>query len=387
MKALLAARVFDGSGFVGPSAVLVEGARVVGLAAPADVPEGAVVERIADGAILAPGFVDLQVNGGGGVMFNADPTPATLGRIAEAHARLGTTAVMPTLISSDRATRRAAIAAARAAGAAGVPGVSGLHLEGPFLAPARRGIHPAEAMTTPDAEDMAELTAEFAAPVMITLAPEIVGLADVAALAAAGRFVFAGHSDASYEQAVAGFEAGIIGSTHLFNAMSQLTGRAPGMVGAALARGVAGIIADLLHVHPASVALAFARMGAERLFLVSDAMATVGSDLTGFDLAGRAIRLVDGRLTGADGTLAGAHLCMAEAVRRAVQDVGIPLAAALRMATRTPADAVGLAGHGRIAVGGRADFVELDAALTVRAVWRDGEKLAGIKSTVSPAWC
>ena len=387
MKALLAARVFDGGGFAGPSAVLFEHGQVIGLTGAADVPEGATVELLPDDAILAPGFVDLQVNGGGGVMFNADPTPATLADIAEAHARLGTTAVMPTLISSDRATRRAAIAAARAAWAEKIPGVVGLHLEGPFLAPTRRGIHPAEAITTPDAEDLAELTAAFAAPVMITLAPEIVAPADIAALAAAGRLVFAGHSDASFEQAQAGFEAGIIGSTHLFNAMSQLTGRAPGMVGAALSRGVAGIIVDLLHVHPASVALAFARMGAERLFLVSDAMATAGSDMTSFDLAGRTIRLVDGKLTGADGTLAGAHLCMAEAVRRAVQDVGIPLAAALRMATQTPADAVGLAEHGRIASGSRADFVVLDSALTVRAVWRDGEKLAGIRSTVSPAWC
>jgi N-acetylglucosamine-6-phosphate deacetylase len=387
MKALLATRVFDGGGFIGPSAVLFEHGRVIDLTGAADVPEGVAVELLPDDAILAPGFVDLQVNGGGGVMFNADPTPATLARIAEAHARLGTTAVMPTLISSDRATRRAAIAAARAAWAEKIPGVVGLHLEGPFLAPARRGIHPAEAITTPDAEDLAELTAAFAAPVMITLAPEIVAAADIAALAAAGRLVFAGHSDASFEQAQAGFEAGIIGSTHLFNAMSQLTGRAPGLVGAALSRGVAGIIVDLLHVHPASVALAFARMGAERLFLVSDAMATAGSDMTSFDLAGRTIRLVDNKLTGADGTLAGAHLCMAEAVRRAVQDVGIPLAAALRMATQTPADAVGLAEHGRIASGSRADFVVLDSALTVRAVWRDGEKLAGIRSTVSPAWC
>jgi len=386
MKALLATRVFDGSGFGGPVAVLFEHGRVVGLTGMADVPEGIAIERLDGTEILAPGFVDLQVNGGGGVMFNAAPTAATLARVAEAHARLGTTAVMPTLISSDRGTRRAAIAAARTAWAEKIPGVVGLHLEGPFLAPARRGIHPAEAITTPDAQDLADLTAEFAAPVMITLAPEMVAPTDIAALADAGRLVFAGHSDAGFEQALAGFDAGIVGSTHLFNAMSQLTGRAPGLVGAALSRGMAGIIVDLLHVHPATVALAFTRMGADRLFLVSDAMATAGSDVTGFDLAGRTIRLVDGKLTGADGTLAGAHLSMAEAVRRAVQGVGIPLAAALRMATRTPADAVGLAQHGRIAAGSRADFVVLDSALTVRAVWRDGEKLAGIRSTGSPAW-
>ena len=381
MRALLATRVFDGHGFVGPSAVLFEYGRVIGFADAADLPDGVAIERLANDAILTPGFVDLQVNGGGGLMFNADPTPATLSRIAEAHGLLGTTAIMPTLISSDRPTRRAAIAAARTAWAEKIPGVVGLHLEGPFLAPARRGIHPAEAITTPKAEDLADLTAEFAAPVMITLAPEMVTPADIAALAGTGRLVFAGHSDASFEQAQVGFDAGIIGTTHLFNAMSQITGRAPGLAGAALSREVAGIIVDLLHVHPANVALAFARMGAERLFLVSDAMATAGSDVTSFDLAGRTIRLVDGKLTGADGTLAGAHLSMAGAVRRAVENVGIPLEAALRMATRTPADAAGLFDHGRIAPGSRADFVVLDSALTVRAVWRDGEKLAGIRST------
>jgi len=207
-------------------------------------------------------------------------------------------------------------------------------------------------------------------------------------VADAGLRVNIGHTLGTYEDGVAALRHGASGFTHLFNAMSAFHHRAPGMAGAALAHAeYAELIPDLLHVHPASVALAFARMGAERLFLVSDAMATAGSDMTSFDLAGRTIRLVDGKLTGADGTLAGAHLCMAEAVRRAVQDVGIPLAAALRMATQTPADAVGLAEHGRIASGSRADFVVLDSALTVRAVWRDGEKLAGIRSTVSPAWC
>jgi N-acetylglucosamine-6-phosphate deacetylase len=380
MKVIYAGRVFDGSGFRSEQAVVFERGVISGLVDIAEVASAQEIQRLAPDALLVPGFVDLQVNGGGGRMFNADPSVATLGMIADAHARLGTTTILPTLISSDRATRSAAIAAVRAAWERDVPGIAGLHLEGPFLAPARRGIHPAEAICRPDGNDIAELTAGFARPVLVTLAPEVVAHDDIKELVQAGIRVFAGHSDASFEQAGLGFDAGIVGATHLFNAMTQLTARAPGVVGAALARGVAGIIVDLLHVHPASVALAFAQMGADRLFLVSDAMATVGSDIDGFMLAGRAITLAGGKLTGADGTLAGAHLSMAEAIRQCVAGVGIPLVAALRMATRTPADAAGLADRGRIEVGARADFVELDANLTVRAVWRDGEVLPGVRS-------
>jgi N-acetylglucosamine-6-phosphate deacetylase len=376
VKAYVASRVFDGTVMRGPTAVLVRDERVVGVVAPNSAPRDATVVHLPPDHLLAPGFVDLQVNGGGGVMFNDHPHPDTLAIIAEAHARLGTTAILPTLISSDRLTRLAAIEAVLMARVALIPGITGLHLEGPFLAPSRRGIHPPGCITTPDERDIADLTAAFDGPMLITLAPDVVGPDDIARLVASGRIVFAGHTEARFEQAQAGFAAGISGTTHLFNAMSQLGSRAPGMVGAALGFGVAGIIVDLLHVHPASVKAAYQCMGAGRLFLVSDAMATAGSDSTGFILAGNPIHLVDGRLQDANGTLAGAHLSMAEAVRRAVTGAGIPLEDALRMATRTPSDAVGLSEHGRIETGCRADFVALDGALNVCAVWRDGLRLA-----------
>jgi N-acetylglucosamine-6-phosphate deacetylase len=371
VKALIAPAVFDGTALLGPRAVLVQDGLVADVVRITDLPAGVQTSQLQHGHILAPGFVDLQVNGGGGVMFNDGPDVGTLQVIAEAHAKLGTTSILPTLISSDRPTRLAAIAAARAAITQGIPGIAGLHLEGPFLAMARRGIHPAAAITLPTKADIADLAAPFEGPMLLTLAPEMVSPAVIAAWVAAGRFVFAGHTDADFDQAKAGFDAGIVGTTHLFNAMSQLGSRTPGMVGAAMMRGVAGIIVDLLHVHPASVALAWRCMGPERLFLVSDAMATVGSSRDAFMLGGKSIRLVDGRLADADGTLAGAHLSMADAVRLAVS-VGIPLADALRMATRTPADAVGLFDRGRIAHGSRADFVELDTELRVRRVWRGG---------------
>ncbi len=361
----------------GASAVLVQGRHVVAIGAVDNIPTGCRTLHLDADLILAPGYVDLQVNGGGGVMFNDEPTPETLQIIANAHAGLGTTTILPTLMSSERPTRTCAIAAVRNAMAMGIGGIAGLHLEGPFLSPARRGIHPLAAITVPDAADIAELVAGFEGAMLLTLAPEIVCAPDVDAIARSGKIVFAGHTDASFEQAVAGFAGGITGTTHLFNAMSQLGSRTPGMVGAALLHGVAGIIVDLLHVHAASVAMAYRCMGAARLFLVSDAMATIGSSLESFTIDGNAIRLRDGRLCDADGTLAGAHLSLARAVQLAVTQVGIPLADGLRMATRTPADAVGLHDRGRIAPGSRADFVILDDALALHGVWRDGLSLLG----------
>ena len=369
----MASQVFDGLRMLGPSAVLVADGRVVDVVGQDAVGGGLEIERLAKDRLLAPGFVDLQVNGGGGVMFNDTPDVSTLQMVAEAHARMGTTTILPTLISSDRTTRRAAIASVRAAHSLGVPGVAGIHLEGPFLAPTRLGIHPASAITVPDPADIKDLLEPFDGAMLITLAPEVVSRANIAALVRAGRVVFAGHSDASFEQAEAGFDAGITGTTHLFNAMSQLGSRAPGVVGAAMARGFAGIIVDLLHVHPASVRLAYRCMGADRLFLVSDAMATAGSDCVSFAVSGNAIMLVDGRLVDAKGTLAGAHLSMAEAVRRSVDGVGISLADALRMATATPAAAAGLGDRGRIIAGALADFVEIGpTSAAVLKVWRNG---------------
>jgi N-acetylglucosamine-6-phosphate deacetylase len=374
MKAIVASRLFDGFSLRANAAVLLEGADIATVVAPDAIPSHAERIVLASDRILAPGFVDLQVNGGGGAMFNDAPETATLSRIADAHAALGTTAILPTLISSDAATRSRAIAAGRAALAESVPGIAGLHIEGPFLNPSRHGIHPPGALALPSEADLAELCAPFPAPMLITLAPEIVGSAVVARLAAAGRTVFAGHSDASFAEAEAGFDAGIRGATHLFNAMSQLGSRAPGLVGAALLHGMAGIIVDLLHVDAASIRIAHRMMGPRRLFLVSDAMSTVGGG-DSFVIGGKRIVLRDGRLCDEAGTLAGAHLTMAEAVGRAVRDVGIPLEDALQMATSTPADAVGLARLGRIAARCPADLVELDSDLAVRRVWRGGEAL------------
>jgi N-acetylglucosamine-6-phosphate deacetylase len=332
--------------------------------------------RLPEGAILAPGFIDLQVNGAGGIMFNDSTDAAGLRHIAAALARVGTTSFLPTLISGGREKIAAAMAAARAA-AADVPGVLGVHIEGPFIAPSRRGIHPATAMLAMTDADVALLSKNIGGRTMVTLAPEIVSPAHVAALAAAGVIVFAGHSDATFAQARAGMAAGITGVTHLFNAMSPLMPRAPGMAGAALAarETFAGIIVDGIHVHPASVAIAHAAKGASRLFLVSDCMATAASESESFVLYGTPIHLRDGRLTDAAGTLAGANLTMSEAVRNAITLAGIAPPDALRMATATPAACLGLTERGQIARGYRADLVALAADWSVIAVWIGGTRV------------
>ncbi|MCW3476126.1 N-acetylglucosamine-6-phosphate deacetylase [Limobrevibacterium gyesilva] len=377
MIALLAARLFDGEAFAHDQAVLLDGPTIAGVAPAVAIPLGTPVIRLPDHTTLAPGFIDLQVNGGGGVMFNDAATPDCLSRIAAAHGRAGTTTILPTLISGTRPQLRLAVDAARAALAAGMPGIAGLHLEGPFIAPTRRGIHPAANVTVPDDADIALLCAPFPGHLKVTLAPETVAPAQITRLCGAGVTVFAGHTDATYEQVRAGLDAGVTGFTHLFNAMSQFASRNPGAVGAALdsAQSHAGIIVDGHHVHPASVRIAFAAKGAGRLFLVSDAMATAASDCRGFVLNGEPIHLADGRLTNAAGTLAGAHLTMADAVRNAVRLVGIPLESALRMATATPAGIIRRPDLGRISAGCTADLVALDAALHVIGVWQKGTKL------------
>ncbi|HEX3349077.1 MAG TPA: N-acetylglucosamine-6-phosphate deacetylase [Acetobacteraceae bacterium] len=368
MIGIFATRIFDGLALRDGGTVLIDGATIRGIAADL----AAATTRLPDDAILAPGFIDLQVNGGGGVMFNDATDRDTLVRMSSAHARAGTTSIFPTLISGSRSAIAAAILAVRKS--ADVSGVAGLHVEGPFIAPARRGIHPERAILALTPGDIELLTQDIGGPLMVTLAPDVVTDSDIAALARRGVIAFAGHSDASFERTRAALAAGVAGFTHLFNAMSPFAPRAPGVVGAALAdtSARAGIIVDLHHVHPAAIEIAYAALGPSRLFLVSDAMATAGSDVDTFELYGTPIRLVDGRLTDAAGTLAGAHLTMAAAVRNAVAAANIPLADALRMATATPAAAAGLQDRGRIAPGLRADLVALDGALDVISVWQSG---------------
>jgi N-acetylglucosamine-6-phosphate deacetylase len=341
-------------------------------------PPGLPVLQLAADCVLSPGFVDLQVNGGGGILFNDRLDATGLSRIAEAHRRTGTTSMLATLISGSRRQLREALEIVGAAIRAECPGIVGLHLEGPFLAAERRGIHPAASVEAMTPDDLDPLCGDFPGPLLVTLAPERALGGAIQRLTTSGRIVFAGHTAASFVELQVALDEGLAGFTHLFNAMSQMTAREPGAIGAALtdARARAGIILDGLHVHPALARLALAAMGPERLFLVSDAMPTVGSDTTEFHFDGKRIRLVDGRLADEQGTLAGAHLTMAEAVGNAVRLLGCGLEDALRMATSTPASVIGLGDRiGHVGVGYRADMVALDTDLQPIKVWASGRAI------------
>jgi N-acetylglucosamine-6-phosphate deacetylase len=372
--AVLASRLFDGRRWHGNAAVLIEDGRIHGIAPQGEVPDGWPQRRLPDGTLLAPGFIDVQVNGGGGVLLNDDPSVEAMKAIARAHRRYGVTACLPTMITDKRQQTQAAIAAARTA--AGDDGVLGVHLEGPFISPARPGIHPPDHIAMPHLSDLDWLTdLAGAGRSLVTLAPERLPDGFVKRLAAAGVRVSVGHSEASAEVMLRAVADGLTGVTHLFNAMPPFAGRAPGIVGAALAesRLIAGIIVDGIHVDPVSVRAAFAAKGADGMMLVSDAMPSVGANLGVFQLMGRTISLHDGRLTGADGTLAGAHLDMASAVRNAVNLAKLPLDDALRAASLTPARFLGLERErGALTTGARADMVAIADGLEVIATWVGG---------------
>jgi N-acetylglucosamine-6-phosphate deacetylase len=369
--------VFDGRRWHSGAAVLIDGGRVRGIAPWGEVPGGWPQRRLPEGAVLAPGFIDLQVNGGGGVLLNDDPSVEAMRAIARAHRSYGVTACLPTLITDARQQTQAAIAAARTA--AGYGGVLGLHLEGPFISPARPGIHRPDYIAVPQPSDL-DWLADLAGAgrSMVTLAPERLPDGFIKRLATAGVRVSAGHSEASADVMMRAVADGLTGVTHLFNAMPAFAGRAPGIVGVALAdrRLMAGIIVDGIHVDPVSVRAAFAAKGAGGMMLVSDAMPSVGADIDAFQLMGRTISLHDGRLTGADGTLAGAHLDMASAVRNAVNLAKLPLDDALRAASLTPARFLGLEHErGALTGGARADMVALTEGLEVTGTWVGGEEM------------
>lgn len=379
MKTVLRnARILTADGFRDDLAVVIEAGRITALVSDAAPQLGSATEQVdLGGGWLLPGFIDAQVNGGGGVLFNNTPDVESLRALAAAHRRFGTTALLPTLISDDVQVMRKAIDATRQAIVDGVPGVIGIHLEGPYIAPARKGTHDANKFRVPDADEIAMAASLDNGVTLLTLAPERVPLDSIRALVERGVIVAAGHTAATYEEARAGLDAGIRGFTHLYNAMSPLTGREPGAVGAALEdRGSwVGIIADGVHVHPASLRVALATKPQGKVMLVTDAMPPVGADNPSYELYGEVITAVDGVVRNAAGSLAGSALDMATAVRNAVQLLGLSLEEAARMASRYPAQFLNVDDRlGEIAEGYQADLVLLNEALQVRATWIAGQR-------------
>lgn len=378
--ALTGARIFDGDDWHDNAALVVRDGLVEAIVAAGAIPPG--VARIeTGGGMLAPGFVDLQVNGGGGVMLNDHPDVASIETICRAHAPFGTTALLPTLITDTSEITAAAVAAGSEAAQRKVPGFLGLHLEGPHLSIARKGAHdPALIRPMLDSDQAMLIAARKNLPVLLTtVAPESVEPGQVSALSKAGIVVSIGHSDTRYATARAFAEAGATVVTHLFNAMSQIGNREPGLAGAAIDTGIfyAGIIADGIHVDPATMAIALrAKQGPGKILLVTDAMATIGTDMTSFTLNGRTIHRKEGRLTLADGTLAGADLDMISAVRFMHHVVGLGLDEALRMASLYPAQAIGQSHRlGRFAKGTAANIVSLSDDVDIRSVWIDGARV------------
>ena len=385
-RLLAGARLFTGEAMLDDHALLIEGADILDI-----VPNhsGGSAERVQlpEAGLLAPGLIDLQVNGGGGVLFNDVPTLDGALAIAAAHRRLGTTGLLPTVITDTPPVMRAAADAAAQATKIPGSGVLGVHLEGPFFNPEKRGVHQEALIRLPDETDLAMLCAlpgRFAPDgrVLLTLAPEQVPHAAIARLAQAGVRVSGGHSAASLECTQSALQAGMSGFTHLFNAMPPLTSRAPGIALAAMtdARSFCGIIVDGIHVHPAMLRLALAAKPTGGMMLISDCMAPIGTAMTEFMLQGRRILRRDGRLQTEDGVLAGADIDLLQAVRNAVALLGVPLAEAWRMASLYPARFLGLDHRlGRLAAGYRADMLLLDEHLHPVATW-----VAGSPSRVMP---
>lgn len=367
--------VFDGTTVRRDYAVVIQGARIRSIVPRQDLPATIPVRDLPEGAWLAPGFIDTQVNGGGDVLFNDDPNPRGIAAIAAAHLRYGTTALMPSLLSDTPEKMRAAREAIEAVQRS-EPSVIGLHLEGPFLSPEKAGVHDRGMIRRPEPGDLQLLAPLSQGVTLVTLAPEEVPDGFIASLAGAGVRVSLGHSMASYAQTLAAVSEGLIGFTHLFNAMRPLASREPGPIAAALEdpRAWFGLIVDGEHVAPAMLRLALRGKG--HPMLVTDAMAPVGGSNSTFTLYGQSITVRDGRCTTADGILAGSILDMASAVRNCVGLLDMPLPAALRLASAAPAAFLGVDSWlGHLAPGYRADMVALDPeAIRVFATWVAGTK-------------
>jgi N-acetylglucosamine-6-phosphate deacetylase len=373
--ALTGARVFDGETIRSGLAVVIEGERIVEVL-PEEKLAAGIKRRVLNNGLLVPGFIDVQVNGGGGALLNDNPTMDTVRRIAESHRKFGTTGMLPTVITDAPEVLSKAISAVKAAHLENVPGVLGIHIEGPFLDKERKGAHELRFIREMTDADLAQIANADCGSVMLTLAPNRVPPNLIKSLAEKGVFVSLGHSEASLAEVKKALASGARAFTHLFNAMSQMNGREPGMVGAALADpdSFCGLIADGYHVHDATMKVALAAKLRNRIMLITDAMPTAAGGPGSFALQGRAVHLVNGKLVLDDGTLAGSNLTMDEAVRYCVERLGVSLEDALHMASLNPA-AFLRRDHelGRIKFGYLASLVHLSDNLQVLETWIDGK--------------
>jgi N-acetylglucosamine-6-phosphate deacetylase len=379
ITALVNGRVLLGDDLVEDQNVLLEGGRILDIVPESDSRCRHARRRDLDGQLLLPGFIDVQVNGGGGRLFNDAPDVDSITTIGRAHRRFGTTGFLPTLISDDLDVVARAISAAQSALKAAVPGVLGIHIEGPFLNVERKGVHDPAKLRELDPSAIGLLTSLRGGRTLVTLAPEMTTPDLIARLVSAGVVVSAGHTNASYADIDAALRHGLTGFTHLFNAMSQLTGREPGVVGAALydADSWCGIIVDGQHTSPVVLRIALRCKRHDRFMLVTDAMPSVGTNMTSFDLQGRRITVAGTMCVDDNGRLAGSNVDMASCVRNAMNLLQLSLPEAVRMASWHPAEFLGLSGElGRIARGYRANLVLATEQLEILDTWIDGHSTA-----------
>jgi len=375
-QALLGSQIFCGERFYDNHALLVEGKSIVDIVDKNNTPDNFNKIEL-DQGILAPGFIDLQVNGGGGVLFNNSPNKESLITIIKAHQFFGTTSVMPTVISDSMEVLEQCIKTVTEE-IKNNSSLLGIHIEGPFFNTKYRGVHQKQYISTINSDYLNLFESLKGLPVMLTLAPECISSKELKHLTSLGIKTLAGHSDASYDELDDAIKNGLDGFTHLFNAMGQISAREPGVVGSALhfENTFASIIVDLHHVHPSLIQLAYQLKPTGKLFFISDSMATINHGKPSFELYDEVVNESDGRLVNSEGKLAGSSITQIDAVKNAYQKCNIPLNQALAMASRYPAEYLGIENHlGSLKPGYRADLVHFDSNFKVHNAWVSGKQI------------
>ena len=375
-QALLGSQIFCGERFYDDHALLVDGKSIVDIVDKNNTPDNFNKIEL-DQGILAPGFIDLQVNGGGGVLFNNSPNKESLNTIIKAHQFFGTTSIMPNVISDSLEVLEQCIKTVTEE-IKNNSSLLGIHIEGPFFNTKYRGVHQKQYISTINSDYLNLFESLKGFPVMLTLAPECISSQQLKHLTSLGIKTLAGHSDATYDELDDAIKNGLDGFTHLFNAMGQISAREPGVVGSALhfENTFASIIVDLHHVHPSLIQLAYQLKPKGKLFFISDSMATINHGKPSFELYDEVVNESDGRLVNSEGKLAGSSITQIDAVKNAYQKCNIPLNQALAMASRYPAEYLGIENHlGSLKPGYRADLVHFDSNFKVHNVWVSGKQI------------
>ena len=375
-QALIGAQLFSGKEFFDNRALLIDGENIIDIINEHDIPKNFEIQKL-NGGILSPGFIDLQVNGGGGKLFNNSPDKQSLNTIIEAHQHFGTTSIMPTVISDSlNVLKRCTTTISEVI--ENNKSLLGVHIEGPFFNVKYRGVHQKQYINTINSDylNLFENLKDF--PVMLTLAPECISTKQLKHLKSLGFKILAGHTDASYDQLEEAIKYGLDGFTHLFNAMGQISAREPGVVGSALAfdNAAASIIVDLHHVHPSLIQMAYKQKPQGKLFFVSDSMATIHHGEPSFELYDEVVSESNGRIINSEGKLAGSSITQIDAIKNAYQSCNIPLNDAIAMVTRYPAEYLGVANYlGSLKSGYRADLTHFSLDFQVQNVWVAGKQL------------